>query len=77
MPYGDAGGLQPEQYQAATAHILKLDGYPAGDTPIPATPLEIAHINLDRHPEGSEPKVMAPSAAPPASEDTNVAGEAH
>ena len=55
----------------------KLDGYPAGDTPIPATPLEIAHINLDRHPEGSEPKVMAPSAAPPASEDTNVAGEAH
>ena len=51
MPYGGGGTLQPEQYRAVTAYILKINGYPAGDTPIPETPLEIAYINLDPHPK--------------------------
>ena len=51
MPYGGGGTLQPEQYRAVTAYILKINGYPAGDTPIPETPLEIAYINLDPHPQ--------------------------
>jgi mono/diheme cytochrome c family protein len=48
MPYGNGGGLEPVQYRAATAYILKLNGYPAGTTEIPETPLEIAYINLDK-----------------------------
>ena len=35
MPYGGGGTLQPEQYRAVTAYILKINGYPAGDTPDP------------------------------------------
>lgn len=65
MPYGNGGGLQPEQYQAVTAYILKVNGYPAGDRPIPGTPLEIAFINLDRHPEGSEPRITPPNFPKP------------
>lgn len=50
MPYGDGGGLTPEQYRAVTAYVLQRNGYPPGDTPIPETPLEIAFINFDPHP---------------------------
>jgi hypothetical protein len=50
MP-GDAGGtLDPEMYRHAVAYILKINGYPAGTTPLPETPLEIAYINLDPPP---------------------------
>jgi len=54
MPYGNGGMLPPEQYNAVVAYVLRENGYPAGDTPLPQTPLEIAHINLDPHPEESE-----------------------
>ena len=54
MPYGNGGMLPPEQYNAVVAYVLRENGYPAGDTPLPQTPLEVAHINLDPHPEESE-----------------------
>ena len=54
MPYGNGGMLPPEQYNAVVAYVLRENGYPAGDTPLPQTPLEIAHINLDPHPEESD-----------------------
>src|SRR5687768_18456515 len=38
MPYGNGGGLTPEQYRGVTAYVLKLNGYPVGTVPIPETP---------------------------------------
>ena len=50
MP-GDAGGtLDPVQYHNVVAYILKINGYPSGQTPLPTTPLDIAYINLDPPP---------------------------
>lgn len=54
MPYGNGGMLPPENYNAVVAYLLRENGYPAGDTPLPFEPLEIAYINLDPHPEESE-----------------------
>ena len=46
--------LPPDQYNAVVAYVLRENGYPAGDTPLLFEPLEIAHINLDPHPEEPE-----------------------
>ncbi len=53
MPYGQGGSLSPRQYSAAISYILKMNGYPAGTTPLPELPLEIAFISLDPHPKPS------------------------
>jgi mono/diheme cytochrome c family protein len=63
MP-GDAGGtLDPEMYRNAVAYILKINGYPAGTTPLPNVPLEIAYINLDKPPGPTVPPRSAPATA--------------
>ncbi len=49
MPYGAAGSLTSEQYLALTAYILEMNGYPAGDEPLPDDQLGLAFINLDPH----------------------------
>ena len=54
MPYGNGGMLAPEQYNAVVAYVLRENGYPAGDTPLPFEPLEIAYISLDPHPEETD-----------------------
>ena len=54
MPYGNGGMLSPDQYNAVVAYVLRENGYPAGDTPLPFEPLEIAYINLDPHPEETD-----------------------
>ena len=36
MPEGDPGSLRPAQYASVVAYLLDLNGYPAGDTPLPA-----------------------------------------
>lgn len=36
MPEGDPGSLSPAQYAAVVAYLLDLNGYPAGETPLPA-----------------------------------------
>ena len=46
--------LPPDQYNAVVAYVLRENGYPAGDTPLPFEPLEIAYINLDPHPEEAD-----------------------
>ena len=49
MPYGAGGTLSDDKYRAVVSYILQLNGYPAGDTPLPGEMLEIAFINLDPH----------------------------
>jgi mono/diheme cytochrome c family protein len=36
MPYGAPGTLEPDQYLGMLAWILRQNGYPAGDTPLPS-----------------------------------------
>jgi hypothetical protein len=36
MPYGAPGTLTPEEYLGMLAWILRQNGYPAGDTPLPS-----------------------------------------
>ena len=53
MPYGAPGTLSSEQYLGMLAWILRENGYPAGDTPLPDGNVngifyEIGYINLDR-----------------------------
>ena len=35
MPEGDPGSLSPAQYAAVVAYLLDLNGYPAGEIPLP------------------------------------------
>ena len=49
MPYGAPGSLTQEEYVGVLAFILRLNGYPAGDTPLPQLFYEIGNINLDRY----------------------------
>lgn len=37
MPEGDPGSLSPAQYAAVVAYLLELNGYPAGETPLPTS----------------------------------------
>ena len=50
MPYPAPGTLSPGEYSAVMAYVLRLNGYPAGTTPLSEVPFEIAQINLDPHP---------------------------
>lgn len=52
MPYRAPGSLSPEEYAAVLAHILRMNGYPASDVPLPHSPFEVADIDLDLHPHG-------------------------
>ena len=49
MPYGGGGTLSDEDYNAVVAYMLQLNGYPAGEVPLPKEMLDIAFINLDPH----------------------------
>jgi len=51
MPYRTPGSLSPEEYAAVLAYILRMNGYPASETPLPHSPFEVADIDLDLHPE--------------------------
>lgn len=35
MPEGDPGSLSPAQYASVVAYLFDLNGYPAGETPLP------------------------------------------
>ena len=37
MPEGDPGSLSPARYAAVVAYLLDLNGYPAGETPLPTS----------------------------------------
>jgi S-disulfanyl-L-cysteine oxidoreductase SoxD len=47
MPYGAPASLEPAQYAAVLAYILRLNGFPAGETPLPHVPFEVANIDFD------------------------------
>jgi mono/diheme cytochrome c family protein len=66
MPGDNGGSLDPEQYRAAVAYILKINGYPAGTAEIPETPLDIAFINLDPPPGPTTPPRSTPTSDAPA-----------
>jgi len=51
MPYGAPGSLSVEEYVGVLAFILRLNGYPSGETPLPQVFYEIGMINLDLHPD--------------------------
>lgn len=36
MPEGDPGSLSPAEYASLVAYLLSVNGYPAGDAPLPA-----------------------------------------
>ena len=36
MPEGDPGSLSPAEYASVVAYLLHLNGYPAGEAPLPA-----------------------------------------
>jgi cytochrome c553 len=46
MPDGNPGSLPREDYAAAMAYILKLNGLPAGATPLAADSVALAGIKL-------------------------------
>lgn len=46
MPYGAPGSISAEQYAQVTAYILQLNRYPAGEEPLPHTPLDVASIDM-------------------------------
>lgn len=50
MPYGAPASLAPETYAAVLAYVLRLNGYPAGETPLPHVPWEVANIDFDPPP---------------------------
>jgi mono/diheme cytochrome c family protein len=50
MPYGNPASLAPEEYASVLAYILRLNGYPAGEKPIPSEPMEVANIDFDLPP---------------------------
>jgi len=51
MPYGAPGSLEAEEYAGVLAYILKLNSYPAGDTPMPHNGFEVANIDFDLRPD--------------------------
>jgi mono/diheme cytochrome c family protein len=47
MPDGNPGTLTREQYLSAVAYILKLNGLPAGPTPLASDSVALSAITLD------------------------------
>jgi mono/diheme cytochrome c family protein len=37
MPEDDPGGMKPEEYAAVIAYLLRLNGFPAGQTELPTS----------------------------------------
>lgn len=52
MPEDNPGGLAPREYAAVVAYILRLNGYPAGETTLPSDEEELRQILLVEKPEG-------------------------
>lgn len=47
MPEGDPGSLQPGEYAAIVAYLLRLNGYPAGETALPANADALQQMRLE------------------------------
>lgn len=47
MPKTDPGSLSDEEYAIAIAYLLRVNGMPTGDTPLPADSAALARIRFD------------------------------
>ena len=50
MPEGDPGSLSPEDYANLLAYILSLNGYPAGEEPLPADVSALQNVRIEEAP---------------------------
>ncbi len=50
MPDGDPGSLSPEDYANLLAYILSLNGYPAGEEPLPADVSALQNVRIEEAP---------------------------
>lgn len=46
MPKNEPGALEPEEYAQVIAYILKINGAPAGKTPLSSDPAELKQIRI-------------------------------
>ena len=51
MPKNDPGSLSPEDYTLVIAHILRLNGMPAGFEELPADSLALRNIRIEVRPK--------------------------
>ena len=50
MPEGDPGSLSPEDYANLLAYILRLNGYPAVEEPLPADVSALQNLRVEEAP---------------------------
>ena len=50
MPEGNPGSLSPEDYVTLLAYFLRLNGYPAGDEPLPAAVSALRNVRIEEAP---------------------------
>jgi len=55
MPDDDPGGLDRQTYVEVLAYLLKANGYPAGETELPAGDSALRKIRIDAKTEGTGP----------------------
>lgn len=51
MPFDNPGSLPREQYRDILAYLFKLNGFPAGNRPLPDQPDELKQIRIHAKPE--------------------------
>ena len=50
MPEGNPGSLRPAEYAGLVAYVLSLNGYPAGENPLPADVSALQNLKIDAPP---------------------------
>ena len=50
MPEGNPGSLSPEDYANLLAYFLSLNGYPAGEEPLPADVSALRNVRIEEAP---------------------------
>lgn len=48
MPEDDPGGMKPEEYADVIAYLLKLNGFPAGQTDLPTSKEALSAIVMEK-----------------------------
>ncbi len=50
MPEDNPGSLSPEDYANLLAYFLRLNGFPAGEEPLPADVSALQNVRIERAP---------------------------
>ena len=50
MPESNPGSLSPEEYATLLAYFLRLNGYPAGEEPLPADVSALQNVRIEEAP---------------------------